>query len=350
MGEKEAVCLTRHAGTVRDIVLSSGTELVASASGDHLIHVSELAARGDTAAGVSVLRGHKHIVTGVSFSPDGHLLASSSFDKTLRVWSRGAQGHDWREIAEIGGHTDSVSCVSWRPSGGDGASVSRGGSCSAAGRALPQWSLITGSADRKIVLWNVTLTLSAVTGDDGGDGGLSESWALLPALRFHAPCPAGYSTQLRARDARTGTFLPDWLKSGHDSFDGAAVQWQVVCDALWLTECHLAAVTCCAWSTDGSRFHRCISCPKFGSFVCTKMRFCAQTCHHIHRFVSGATDGSVTLMCLAYGEEEESVIWSAKAHSRRVVVSWCLEKISSPALNSLGMSSTLSSFLFFPLL
>jgi WD40 repeat protein len=164
--------VTRHAGTVRDMAVSPDGKLVASASGDHLIHISHLpvpasattariscesphggagsstnngsaaGAAGEGAAvsgaGVLVLRGHKHIVSGVSFSPDGGFLVSSSFDKTLRLWvcclgeadseagqeggapSSGGNsdgGGPWRLLAVMEGHRESVSCVSWRPSG-----------------------------------------------------------------------------------------------------------------------------------------------------------------------------------------------------------------------------------------
>ena len=125
-----AASLTRHAGTIRDIAVSRDAGLVASASGDHAIHVCQPALAetgGDADAARTVLRGHRHIVSGVSFSPDGCFLVSCSFDKTLRVWARPAApvhasvggdratettrgGLQWRLQAVIDGHTDR--CVS----------------------------------------------------------------------------------------------------------------------------------------------------------------------------------------------------------------------------------------------
>jgi len=123
-----AVPLTKHAGTVRDIAVSRDARLVASASGDHVIHVCQPAlaeAGGDADAGRTVLRGHRHIVSGVSFAPDGCFLVSCSFDKTLRVWARPAAPPQHAGV------------------GGGGAAETVGGN--------PQWRLqavIEGHADR----------------------------------------------------------------------------------------------------------------------------------------------------------------------------------------------------------
>ena len=300
--------LTQHAGTVRDITVSPNMMFAASASGDHLIHVSKLpfsagdaatptaspgALRGNggitvsgAAAGVAVLQGHRHIVSGVSFSPDGCFLASSSFDKTLRVWAyRGSESHrdssaggvwqpigcsgEWHLLALIEGHTDRVSCISWRPWGGG----------SSRQQSPASWSIISGSADHNVVLWKISLNICNVQHADREQASAA-AWHLLPTLRFAAPCPAraNDSSRFQAEDLKTGIFVEQGGGEGH---------WQVVCEALWLPQCHQDAVTCCGWARDGSRF------------------------------VSGGADGSLTMCCA--GGDRESVLWSTKAHTRRVV-------------------------------
>jgi WD40 repeat protein len=59
------------------------------------------------------LRGHKHFVTRVVFSPDGQRLASASNDRTVKVW----EASSGKELLTLRGHTKEVTHVAFSPDG-----------------------------------------------------------------------------------------------------------------------------------------------------------------------------------------------------------------------------------------
>ena len=308
-----ATWLTKHNGTVRSVAVSPCLNLVASASGDHLVHLSQLPpvglsadapdspegsvqhANGGQGAVAQVLGGHRHIVSGIAFSSDGSLLVSSSHDKTLRVWARHAAGDQvnrqegeredhqqtpWRLCAVLEGHMDAVSCVALPQSASQDTARA-----SAHALDLP---ILSGSADGTLVLWRMTLVCSPPV--QAGAQGLPPQRQLLvapTALHFSVPCPASPNAH--------GQYLAEQTANGTGACEGdgmafrADVLWSGSCEARWLPTCHRDAVTTCAWLHDSGRF------------------------------VSGAADGTVA-MCSA-GEGGGCVLWRSKVHTRRVVAS-----------------------------
>lgn len=108
--------------------------------------------------------GHSDILVALSVSPDGTLVATASKDKTARVWDA-ATGVC---LAVCEGHTESVSCVAWpvKPAGFTHAVPALGeeGTAGAAAGPAPVvgangW-LLTGSKDRTLKLWDLSVLLS----------------------------------------------------------------------------------------------------------------------------------------------------------------------------------------------
>ncbi|NQT89118.1 WD40 repeat domain-containing protein, partial [bacterium] len=79
---------------------------------------------------LTTLKGHRHEVICVAFSPDGTRLASGSCDFTARLWDTAT----WQVLRTLPGHQDTIESVAFSP---DGA------------------RLLTGSRDKSLMLWDV---------------------------------------------------------------------------------------------------------------------------------------------------------------------------------------------------
>jgi WD40 repeat protein len=81
--EDSSCSLEGHLGPVKDLAVSPGGTLLASASSDKSIKLWDVASRQC----VRTFQGHTGCVNSISFTPDGNFLASGSNDATFRLWN-----------------------------------------------------------------------------------------------------------------------------------------------------------------------------------------------------------------------------------------------------------------------
>ena len=109
-----------HSDYVSAVSWSPDSKRIASASGDHTVHIWDAAVGGH----VLTYRGHSSDVTSLSWSPDGKNIVSGSVDETVQVWDA-ATGN---RVYTYHGHSDAVFDVAWSPDGKRIASASNDGS------------------------------------------------------------------------------------------------------------------------------------------------------------------------------------------------------------------------------
>ena len=168
--DSECMVLGRHEGAVYAVAFSPDGETAASAGGDDLIYIWDVAQKKP----LRKLEGHTDDVRSIDFSPDGKLLLSGGWDKTVRLWDPQAgrlmrkleDSADWvwsvvfnadgklfassswaevriwktaygKHFRAIKGHTGYVLSVAFSP---DSAVVATGG----ADRKVRIWHLLTG--------------------------------------------------------------------------------------------------------------------------------------------------------------------------------------------------------------
>lgn len=122
-----------HAGTF-SVAYSPDGKLLASASGDHVIRLWNVATRQSVLA----MHGHKSLVWALTFSPDSQILLSGSSDNTIRLWETATA----KEIRTLQGHKDVVKSVAVSGDGKIVASGSRDGT-------VHLWDAISGAEIRK---------------------------------------------------------------------------------------------------------------------------------------------------------------------------------------------------------
>ena len=96
---------------ILDLTFNSDSRTIAIGSGDHNIHLWDVA----TGQPLSLLTGHTNSVGTIVFSPNGRLLASAAlvFDNTVRFWETGAG----QLLYVLEGHVFPVSSLAFSPDG-----------------------------------------------------------------------------------------------------------------------------------------------------------------------------------------------------------------------------------------
>lgn len=124
-----------HVGWISRIAWSPNGELLASASDDNTIRITNIAS-GDV---LGVLEGHDDTVFSVAWSESSRFLVSGSDDETLRWWDV-ANGETLKVMT---GHGSGVVCVCWLP--GEGFVVSGSGD-----KTICVWDVQTGEVVRRL--------------------------------------------------------------------------------------------------------------------------------------------------------------------------------------------------------
>jgi WD40 repeat protein len=120
--------LTGHSGLVSAVAFSPDGNLLASASWDNTIQLSNTEDPNNPQPIGQPLQGHTSFVTSVAFSPDGKTLASSSMDKTVRLWNLTTPADVKELTAPLTGSGEVDGCgVAFSPDGRTLAAASDGG-------------------------------------------------------------------------------------------------------------------------------------------------------------------------------------------------------------------------------
>lgn len=98
------------------------------------------------------LKGHKHEIFSLAFSPDGKKLASGSFDGTTRIWDSST----WQVLHELAGHGNWVSAVAFSPDGK---------------------ILVSAGIDRRIQIWDAETGANLFTTQEHAKGVLSLAYS-----------------------------------------------------------------------------------------------------------------------------------------------------------------------------
>lgn len=100
---------TAHADTIFDLALSSDGKLLASAGGDKLVKIWDVATHQETAR----LEGHGAQVLTVGFDPKATQLVTAGEDHRVKVWDVKTR----ERIITLGSHTAAINAVTWIAAG-----------------------------------------------------------------------------------------------------------------------------------------------------------------------------------------------------------------------------------------
>ncbi|MBN3271503.1 LIS1A protein, partial [Polyodon spathula] len=143
-----------HDHNVSSVAIMPNGDHIVSASRDKTIKMWEVA----TGYCVKTFTGHREWVRMVRPNQDGTLIASSSNDQTVRVWVVATKECK----AELREHEHVVECISWAPESSYPTILEATGSeTKKSGKPGP--FLLSGSRDKTIKLWDVSIGLCLMT-------------------------------------------------------------------------------------------------------------------------------------------------------------------------------------------
>jgi WD40 repeat protein/serine/threonine protein kinase len=279
LGHPEVQTLQGHTDSVYSVAFSPDGQRLASASGDHMVKLWEVA----TGKELLSLQGHTGPVRSVAFSPDGQHLASGSSDRTVKLWKTASGA----ELLTLKGHTSVVNSVAFSPDGRH---------------------LASGSSDRTVKLWKTAngkelFTLQVDTSNinsvafspdgqrlaSGSQDGIVKLWEVASGTEHHtlkghthfvysvAFSPDGQrlasassdrtvklwevasGKELRTLKGNNSSFSsvafsPDGQRLASASFDRTVTLWEVATGKeLCVLKAHTGGVPCVAFSPDGQR-------------------------------------------------------------------------------------------------
>jgi WD40 repeat protein/mono/diheme cytochrome c family protein len=121
-----------HGDTIFDVAVSPDGALLATAGGDKLVKIWEVATQKEVAR----MEGHVAQVLAVAFNKDGGLLVSGGADREVKVWDVKTR----EKIQTLGKHTSSINALAWAPGAPAVLAVTSGG----AGFAYTEMKAATG--------------------------------------------------------------------------------------------------------------------------------------------------------------------------------------------------------------
>jgi WD40 repeat protein len=122
----ELKTMTGHGGNIYDIVFTSDSKYVVSASADNSARMWDLS----TGKTIRTFPGHEKFVFCLAISPDNAYLLTGSQDAAIKLWD--IQSAEC--IYTFYGHKDAVNALAFHPSGD---------------------TFISGSADRSVMIWKL---------------------------------------------------------------------------------------------------------------------------------------------------------------------------------------------------
>lgn len=185
--------LTGHAAAVYAVRFAPSGRLMASAGGDKLAFLWELAAEGGACTNSKLFTGHDGPILDLQWTPQGDQIVTASTDKTCALWDveSGAR------IKRMRGHAGIVNAVG----------VNRRG----------QTAFVTAGDDNQVLVWDPRSKHATHT--------FKESYQVLTACFSDDGAQvfsAGISNDVKCYDVRTGRLVFDLL--GHrDSVTGMAL-------------------------------------------------------------------------------------------------------------------------------
>jgi WD40 repeat protein/serine/threonine protein kinase len=239
---------TAIATTSRQVAFSPDGRLLAAASVNQ-VRIWE----ATTGNEVRVLRGHRHPVTSVAFSPNGRNLVSASDDPVVKLWDV-ETGNEVLTFPK--GHTNGITCVAFSPSGRQVASAGLD-------QTIRRWNVVpredgTLTAEPLPPLEGHTKPVTCVAYSPDGKHLASADRASLEKDSQVRIWDAEHGQEVFSQEARQGSiwtvaFSPDGKRLVAAGDDGAVKTWDLAArkPVLQAAGRHGAAVRSVVYSADG---------------------------------------------------------------------------------------------------